>query len=174
MRLLEANPEITQTIARLRDPQDPRFVDELRFVLEELVRKNRQDVNIVNGRLDIGHPSLTLTNGQTGNVFCSYVTVEVDTAPGLNAAIVFTHNLNVPLVGGGATGTTPNVIYDVVFIRHNGTGAGAATTTSVMFQAGDQVTPNSIELRVHSGLTVNDANPMTLTLRFYAAEEGAL
>lgn len=175
MKLLEATPEITRAIAGLNLESDSEFARQLRLVLSELVRKNRQDVSIINGRLDIGHPSLTLTNGQPGNVFGSYVTVEFE-AGDLNVATTFTHNLNIPLVGGGATGTTPNVIWWPVFIRAGvATVPGAATTTSFDFIDGDQVTPNSIELRCHSGLTLGvSPQSITATLVFMPAEEGAL
>jgi hypothetical protein len=140
VRLLELAQEITAELSRIEDPATRR-------TFEQMILKDRRDVAIMNGRLDMGWPSIDANqpNGQPGNILGSYVT-EVFAVGELNAARAFVHNLNIPVVGTNIV----NVMWWPVCIR-------------------------SIELRCHSGLTLG-ASPqvITVTMRFMPAEEGAL
>lgn len=166
MRLLELAQEITAELSRIEDPATRR-------TFEQMILKDRRDVAIMNGRLDMGWPSIDANqpNGQPGNILGSYVT-EVFAVGELNAARAFVHNLNIPVVGTNIV----NVMWWPVCIRiGSATVPGAATTTTFDFVDGDIVTADSIELRCHSGLTLG-ASPqvITVTMRFMPAEEGAL
>lgn len=153
------------------DPTNPKSIDQ-RF---------RSVVEVVNGNIEFGNPqdptdptSTTLAGSAAGahpgtvsNILGSWVELDIDGTPALNAAVVCTHNLGVPL----DPSLEPNVRWLLFGWRHNGTGAGTGSPVSVGFTTGDPITEDAISLRVFAATrTVDVTNPLRLTLFFVPAQ----
>lgn len=124
------------------------------------------------GRLRFGdarHPDGTAQhpNGYIENLEGSFVTV---TWQSLDTAVTCQHNLD--LSTNGTANTNPNVNWLVMGTKHNGTGANVNDSLSVVYEEGDTIDADSIELRLYTGgtRTVNVANPVTMVLWFTAAD----
>lgn len=163
------------------DPDDPRSVVQQ---MEEIHR-------VADGDIGFGHPNdpedttsttpagmaATSHNGSIENIAGSWVEAKWGTVDGSGDHIVTVyHNLfpdpayTLPVTG------EPNVRWLVFGFSHDGNTVDAASTLSVVFQEGDTVAANSIELQLHVGGTrvVDDTHPVTATLFFIPAVRGPL
>ena len=150
---------------------------------KQVARALNEVLRTLDGGVSFGHPqdpasdtSTTLAggtstahNGVLENINGSWVEIVVDaggTYTALGAAVTCYHNLNLEIPVSGS----PNVRWFVAGASHDGTGTPANANVTVYFQEGDTVAADSIQLRVGAtGLTVGDANPLTVTLFFIPA-----
>lgn len=145
------------------NPQDPQSIT------EHLFRVQR----VVDGRLEFGSPqdprdpaSATIPdgashNGIIQNIMGSWFELSLGTGD-LAVDQTCTHNLGIPIVSA----STPNVRWIVFGLQHNAAGAGAGSTISAVYEGGT-VGENAIVLRFYAAArTVNDANPLKVTLFF--------
>ena len=98
---------------------------------------------------------------------------------GATAPITFTHGLNVPVQAAPAVGgyNLPNVRWPIVMFSHGAKGANIGpaplsanpTHSSIYHRLGDAVTADTIQMRVHTGLTVNVAVGLWVEIFFTRA-----
>jgi hypothetical protein len=153
---------VTQFAPELINPEDP----------NSLTEWARTITSIVNGNISIGEPvssdTTMMPNGVKGHLLGSFVNLVIGTGD-LDVNITCTHNLNIPNKGTGTGPTEMNVGWVPVRWEHNGTGvAGVVETISCNYEDGT-ITANSIQRRFYAAaaLTVNDANPLYVTLWFF-------
>lgn len=138
---------------RVREHIDVGDPDELREIL-------REHGEAINGGLDRGDPG-DPDGPRAGNVAGQWIVVTVESA---NAAVTFTHNLDLP--EATVSTTQPNVTWEASFV-HSGAGTGGM---SLEYQTGDNVDENAIELRLRTGRTVAaGANAVRVAVRFEGA-----
>ena len=101
----------------------------------------------------------TTHNGRLANIRGSWVEVEVTA---LDTAFTCTHNLEIPVSVSGE----PNVRWLVAAMRHDGQAATGTGAPSILFEEGDTITTNSIELRLYCAAprTINGTHPLHLSL----------
>jgi len=122
------------------------------------------------GSWDSGvHPGTTPTadNGNLENFRGSWVEMRFED---FNTPVTAYHNLNVPLVG--AAGQQENVYWWEMGYFHDGTGASATSSLSIVWTNGDAFDENSVELRLFTGgaRTVDSDHPVIATLYFTPAD----
>lgn len=140
-----------------------------------LVRRVNQRLVQVDQELDIGNPGLDAVEAVRGNLAGAWVSLSI--TAGAGTTVVFTHNLNLPVVAVvGRAYNQCNVTWLARFIFGDRTGvvgapaAGAATAhSSLYFRLGDSVTANAIELRVQTDLAIGAAAPLNIDARFFPA-----
>lgn len=81
---------------------------------------------------------------------------------GFNVATTFTHNLDVPFVSS----STPNVIWFVSRLSHDGTGVGTDSVITCNYDSRDTVDRNSIQLRLYGQTRTLTGHPVEATLFF--------
>ena len=162
------------------NPEDPNSIAEALSVL----------LRVVDREIEFGHPqnpigedatssaqvagaaggAIPAHNGVLENIRGSWVEIIVDSSATADTKIDCVHNLNVPMTSGVAEA---NVRWMVMGIKHSGLNAVAASTISVSYETGDSgsITADSFPLRVYAEgtRTVNDANPIKITLFFIPA-----
>jgi hypothetical protein len=164
---------VASFVPELLNPEDP----------ESVAQWARDVGDVVNGQLSIGEPIshdvalfpnpishdvALFPNGVKGHMLGSFVNLVIGTGD-LDANITCTHNLNIPNKGTGTGPTEMNVGWVPVRWEHNGTGvAGVVETVSCNYEDG-AITADSIQLRFYAAAarTVNDANPLYVTLWFF-------
>lgn len=156
----------------------------IRDGLEALVSFTMRLADVINGGVSFGYPddgSASATQ-LIDNVYGSWASVSLTNVnqlgAGAGAPVVFTHNLDLPLVAvAGRAYNCANVRPAIVSFTHGdrtGANAGPAATAnpahnSVHFLLGDPVTASSIALRVHSDLTPTATEPLLVEIFFSPA-----
>ena len=146
--------------------------DQSRQHEDVIVRQIQLSNDVVNGQLGFGLPPGTDAEPLKDNIHGVWVRAEF-IAKDTPTEII--HNLNLPLVDGTILSTAfiPNVRWINFMVAHDGTGAGPACMISLVYEIGDEITPNSIELRVFCSAprTVNADHPIYVDLFFIPAEQ---
>lgn len=152
------------------DPKNPlsivEHVSRVQRVVDELIEfgdpqdpNNPQSTTPANGAAH---------NGTQSNIRGSWVEVTLNSTTLRNTNVACTHNLGVQLLSA----SQPNVRWLLFGWQHSGLGTLAGTSVSVIYTDG-AVTSDSIQLRFYAGgMTVNDANPLKVTLFFIPAVRG--
>ena len=140
---------------------------------EDVITRQIQISNdVVNGQLGFGLPPGTDAEPLKDNIHGVWVRAEFIAR---NTATEVVHNLNLPLADGTILATTfiPNVRWLTFMIAHDGTTAGPGSAIALMFRIGDDITPNSIELRVFcdAARTISADHPVYVDLFFVPAEQ---
>lgn len=125
------------------------------------------------GRLREGDPthpvdSTNQPNGLLHNMEGSWVTVEF---AALNTATTIQHNLSLPTTG--TSNSSPNVVWKMMGVKHSGVGTLVTDSVSVVYDIGDAIGSDSIELRAFSGgarTVAAGANALTVLLFLYGVE----
>lgn len=153
----------------LLDPRSPHFNEAVVEALSRLLQ-------IVDNRIEFGNPhdprsdtSVLLAgagghNGALQNIYGSFVELDVEA---LDTATSCQHNLSVPVAVAGE----PNVLWTVMRWVHDGTAATSTSVPGVLFEEGDTVGTDSIQLRFYCSATrtVDADHPLKVTLFFTPA-----
>lgn len=139
-------------------------------------RRARLIGDILNKEVSAGYPEdetgVPVSQNIRGGWARAVLTNANQLANGAGAPVVFTHNLNLPLVL--VTGRAYNhfnvypVVVRAIYGDRSGTNAApaapaaAAGPTSLLLLLGDAVTANTVAVRVYSGLTIGATTPLTL------------
>ena len=146
--------------------------DQARQHEDVIVRQIQLSNDVVNGQLGFGLPPGTDAEPLKDNIEGMWVRVVFTST---DTAETFEHNLGVPLADGTALATTfiPNVRWLVFMMSHDGNSADGVSTMSINHEVGDDITENSIELRLyaHGARVVDQTHPVTVDLFFIPADQ---
>lgn len=146
------------------------------------LKRFEQLARIVDTEVGIGYPNDGTGTARRANIMGGWASASITNTnqlgSGAGAPVEFTHNMDLPTFAVPTTADTyPNVRVLSMTVTHGDrTGDNAAPSataneahTSVHFLLGDTVGANSIELRVHSGLTPSATEPINIDIFFTPA-----
>ena len=146
--------------------------DQARQHEDVIVRQINLITEGINGNLGFGLPPGTDAEALKDNIHGAWVRGEFTAK---DTATVFTHNLGVPIADGTASASTfiPNVRWLIFMMAHDGNAAQIGSVMSINFEIGDEITENSIELRLYSvaGRLIDSDHKVYVDLFFVPAEQ---
>ena len=176
-----AFPLVDEMLLGIRDEDRP-VLAATQFRLEGILSQVRELSGIVDREIDIGVPDdgngSTVVQNIRGAWAIATLTNSNELGSGAGSPVTFTHNLDllVETVTGPPATTLPNVRPLAWMFTHgsksapsNPTAAANQAHSSFYFRLGDTVAADSIEMRVHSGLTINATDPLLVEIFFTPA-----